>query len=264
MADVSIQAAQEAHARQKVDAPTAFMRHVPDFQRDGYDFATGRTFNTRLAFEFGKWDDPNEDGDADVAALQALHESAVAAFGDLMDTLHSVAEDDDPSLNAGGRLKIAARIVEPKLNGLAERAAAEVERVAAEIEREVSAVEHATRVRDAADAVLHDGIRRHWQGLDAGARAAQVVMVDQLDTATLQALATGPAYLSGLTDTQQGRLRTELARRVAPERVARVNRLRHGLALVAQATSALDAKANKFIDFNQARALLEREAARSI
>lgn len=263
MTEASLQTDQATYLRKQADAPTAFMRSVPSFQEDGYDFETGRTFNTRLSLEFGRWDDANDDGDADVATLHALHDSAVAAFGDLVDTLHSVAEDDDPSLNAGGRLKIAARIVEPKLNALAERASVEVDRVAGEIERELAAMDEAARTRDAADAMLHDGIRRHWLAMDAAARAAQCQFADRLDDDSLRALATGPAYLSGLTDKQQARLRTELAGRVAPERMQRVNRLRRGLALVAQATSALDAKANKFLDFTKARALIEREAARN-
>lgn len=258
----------DKHQRDLAEGRYQFLRHEPDFTKDGFDLATGRIAETKLRFEFGVWKETEGlEGDEDLGSLRSLHEMARKELSDMIDTFVSVRDDDDPTLNPAGRLKIAARTIEPKLERLAATAEREFTRINAEIEREEGEIARAMKVADAADAVMHDGIRRHWSGLDAVKRAASLNehSIAQLDTVTLQALAAPgvPHYLAGLTAEQQARARAELGRRLAPDRTRRVTALRDGKAVALQALSALDRKANRLLDFNRARQLIELEAQRA-
>ena len=256
---------QQSH-QAKLNAPTAFLKNVPGA---GGKFDTinldGRiTMPTLWEAEFGKWEDvPGLEDDDDLAILKGLHTIAQERVVDMVQTFASVAADDDPSLNADGRLKIAAKVVEPKLTHLAGLAEREMGRVNESIKREQAEIEKASKTADPIDIALHDSIRRHWEGLDDKTRGKRLIEPSKLDMQTLQALATGPAYLGGLSEPQQDRLRTELAQRVAPDRVKRVQALQMGKALSQQALAALDRKAHGWLDFKKARALIEREAKRT-
>lgn len=256
------------HVKDRNEGRYAFLRREPDFDKDGFDLATGQTADTKLRLEMGIWREAEGlDGDEDLNALRSLHEMAGKELFGMIDALRDVRDEDDPSLNPDGRLKMAARILEPKLERLAATAEREFARVDAEIEREEAEIARSTKVGDAADAVMHDAIRRYWSEQDVAKRvtALSEFGVGKLDTATLQALAAPgvPPYLVGLTAEQQARARAELGRRMAPDRTRRVAALRDGKAVALQALSALDRKANRLLDFNRARQLIEIEAKRA-
>ena len=82
------------------------------------------------------------------------------------------------------------------------------------------------------------------------------------DTETLRALATMPAYLSGLTQDQQRKARDRAAVLVAPERVAKIAALRNGQILAENAVREYGKRVRGLIDFKKAEALNEREAQR--
>lgn len=258
---LALQQAQYLHDRDT--DRLGFLRNRPSWDRDGIDLDTGR-ISMRVDMEFGKWEEPEElADDEDLRAVRALHQRARERFGEILETIKQVSSDDDPSLNAAGRLKIAAKVIEPKLLHLADVAKREVARVDEAIASEHEQIDRAMKPGDPSDIAVQGDIRRHWQTMSAEARTSRAILTKDMDTTTLQALATGPAYLSGLSDTLQARIRAELARRVAPERVKRAEALTVGKARAIQALTALDRRANRLIDFRKARALIEREAKRN-
>jgi hypothetical protein len=245
-----------------------FLSAKPSFG-DGFDPGSGKFMEPVIRVQFGDWQDIGEpDGDADLAALKSVRDQAEKQHRGMFETIVAVANDDDPSLNADGRLKVAAKILEPKLRVLAEVAEREFARANAAIEQEQAKVARAVRVADPLDIAVHSDIRAHLQRLDPSARTAVVTMaVHDGDVRTLQAIATAPAYLSGLKEDGAGQLyqraQEALATRMAPNETRRISRLRQGLAMSAQAVSVLDRTAKKLIDFNKARTLIEREAKRA-
>ena len=131
--------AAQAQALARENDPAGFMAESPSFERHGFDIDTGNTFETWARVRFGAWQDSDLDGkDADLAILRGIHDRAVGHWRGLPDTLRSVRDDDDPTLNADGRLRTAARILEPKLKALEDLRDRELPRIAAEAEREVS------------------------------------------------------------------------------------------------------------------------------
>lgn len=246
----------------------AFLKAPASFDEDGFNLSAGRTEigDARLRVLFGAWDDADAtDGDEDMAALKAIHQQARDGYLQIVEVLHQVANDDDATLDGDGRLKIAARAIEPRLTALSQVADREVAKATEAIARERAEIQKAARVIDPVDLSTHGEIRQHWQRMkDDAAREArtQPSVLANLDLATLQALATGPEYLSGLSKEAQARVRAELGERVSPARAARVRALEDGIGRVANALAALDRKANKFLDFPKARALRERERAR--
>ncbi|MBF6022862.1 hypothetical protein [Lysobacter niastensis] len=268
MADAQLVQAQEQYLRDKAASPTGFLRHVPTF-RDGYDMATGKVFETLLKAEFGEWEDAKGlEGDDDLTVLRSLHTMAHERFGDMVNTFSQVAADDDPSLNADGRLKIAVRIIEPKLAKLAELAEREFARVDEAIKHDEAEIAKAVRVADPIDIAVHSDIRAHIRSL-SGSKAAMAahIAINSGDLQTLQAIASAPAYMTGLVVDGEPHsaylaVQRALQERMAPNHTRRVDALRLGKARALQALSALDRKANKFLDFKRARQLIEREVKR--
>jgi hypothetical protein len=266
--------AQAAYAKQQEANTADFLSAEPDLSRDGFDL-TGRLAESSLHRQFGEWQEPEGlEADEDMAVLRGLHDTALQRFKDMVGTIIAVRDDDDPSLNKEGRLKIAAKVIEPKLGELAQTVQREFTRVAEAIEQEEEQILQTVRKADALDISTFDGIRSYWRS-DAAEKQRRMLMlpeslegdakcvVQSLDTQTLQALALAPAYMSGLTDRQHDAVRTALAVRMAPERIKRVRALRIGMAVTTQALQTLDRKAHKFVDFKRARALIEREAKRN-
>lgn len=270
MAEPTLMEAQRQYLLEKQASPTGFLRHVPSL-RDGFDMTTGKLHEPLLLAEFGEWQaTPGLEGDQDLAVLEGLHGVARERFNEMARTLLDVAADDDPSLNADGRLKIAARIIEPKLTHLGELAQREIAKVDASIEREEAEIAKAVRVADPIDIAVHSDIRAHIRSL-SGSKAAMTAhaAINSGDMQTMQAIASAPAYMTGLVvnggepHSAYIAVQDELRRRMAPDRVKRVEALRGGKARAIQALVALDRKANKFLDFKRARGLIEREAKRN-
>lgn len=219
--------------------------------------------------QLGEWEQPaGMEGDPDLAILQALHALALDRYDGMVDTLAQVRADDDPSLNDDGRLKIAAQIVEPKLAKLAELAEVQIGKVDASIAAVEGEIGAAVRQAQPVDIAVHADIRAHLRTL-GGSRAVAAVYaaINARDIQTLQAIATAPAYLSGLSTEHNAHVAYEhvssaLRTHLAPEQCKRLEALRIGKARALQALSALDRQANARIDFKKARQLAEREAAR--
>lgn len=228
--------------------------------------------------QFGTWDIEVPEDDRDLAVLASLHAMALQRHESIYDTIEQIAMDDDPTLNNDGRLKIVGGIIEPKLEELAELAQREFARADASLEATRAEIHKAIRQADAVDIALHDSIRRHWlESKDPEiAKLKRVIDIDNrlreqgqgthgshlasIDTVTLQALAAGPAYLSGLTEGTYAAVRQELTTRLAPQLAKRANALIAGKAKAAQALSALDKAAKRLIDFPKARKLRERQS----
>jgi len=239
--------------RQPVPAPgtrAEFLKALPDPVSDAFDLK-GRVYDDRIRFAFGQWDVEASD-DADVRAMASLHERAVGEFRAMAQTVASVYADDDPALNSAGRLTLTAGIVGERIQSLTASAERELDRVQARIAGEEAQLNATYRAAEPAQAVLHDAIRRHVKenGLDRLALAR-----GETDTDTLQAIAGGPAFLSGLDQEQHARVCKLLAERTQPERVQIIAQLRKAKFRAVQAIAALDRKAGKFIDFKRARAL---------
>jgi len=227
-----------------------FLKLVPNYVQDGFDLA-GKVYEDRLHLAFGRWDVEVGDDD-DLRALESLHRRSIDEYRALAGTLQSVYSDPDPTLNSAGRLKIAGSTIEPRIQALATVAERELARADERIEAEEKAIAAVYKATDSTQAVLHGEIRRHVadKGLNRLALAR-----GELDDATLQAIASGPAYLSGLDADTYQRVRQLLAERAAPERVQKINRLRQGKQRAVRALDALDRKSRMFVDFDKARAL---------
>lgn len=260
--------AQAAYLQRKAEDRAGFLKTRPEIGKDGFDLATGALAPQLLEVQFGRWEEtPGLEEDPELAVLQSLHAMARERFAAMVGTFIEVRDDDDPSLNADGRLKIAARILEPKLAELDRLAEREFERVGAEIRREEAEIGKAIRVADPIDIAVHGSIREHFKAL-GGAAAVGAIYGAMIagDVGTLQAIATAPPYLSGLIGDSgkatHAKVQARLAELTAPERVKRVTALKLGLATASQAVQTLGRKADRLIDFKKARALNEREAQR--
>lgn len=273
MAEPTLAQQQAEYLAQKAADRTGFLRALPS-TGDGFDMVLGRPAPAALQNTFGPWIDEDSiqgprldltglDDDRDLASLQGLHSLAVKGFLDMVETFAQVRDDDDPTLNVDGRLKVAARIIEPRLNSLATLAERELATVDKRLDAERSDLDKAMGATDPSIAPMLDSIRRHWEGKGDAWRSKQTAAPASLDDATLHALATGPAYLTGLSDEQQARVREEWGNRRAPDTLRRIAALERGRAAALHALSALDKKANKFLDFKRARALIEQEAQRN-
>lgn len=241
----------------------AFLREDPDLQSAGFNLRTGMLSQTFPVTAFGRWEQPEGlDDDTDLAVLRNLHERAVGEWREMAQTVVDVYADPDPSLNEAGRLKIAARVIKPRLDQLAEVAAEQLAKVDQAVQAEEAAIAAALRPTDPAAAALHADIRAHWKSAKTEGERNQLILgilQGSIDDDTLAAIASAPAYLSGMTADLHAKARTLLAQRRAPDRVRRVEALRLGKARALQALSALDRTANRLIDFRKAAALAEKE-----
>lgn len=273
MAEPTLAQQQAQYLAAKAADRTGFLKAMPT-TGDGFDLTLGRAAPETLQNTFGPWIDEDSiqgprldltglDDDRDLASLQGLHSLAVKGFLDMVETFAQVRDDDDPTLNVDGRLKVAARIIEPRLNSLATLAERELATVDKRLDAERSDLDKAMGATDPSIAPMLDSIRRHWEGKGDAWRSKQAGAPDRLDDATLQALATGPAYLTGLSDQQQARVREEWASRRAPDTLRRIAALERGRTAALRAITTLSKKADKFLDFKKARALIEQEAQRN-
>lgn len=241
----------------------AFLREDPDLQSAGFNLRTGMLSQTFPVTAFGRWEQPEGlDDDIDLAVLRNLHARAVGEWREMAQTVTAVYADPDPSLNEAGRLKTAARVIKPRLDQLAEVAAEQLAKVDQAVQAEEAAIAAALRPTDPAAAALHADIRAHWKAAKTEGERHQLILgilQGSLDDDTLAAIASAPAYLSGMTADLHAKARTLLAQRRAPDRVRRVEALRLGKARALQALSALDSTANRLIDFRKAAALAEKE-----
>ena len=229
-----------------------------------HGFGGGQYIEPVMRSYFGTMPEaPELEGDEDYRALVSLHALAEKTWRGVITTIEQVRTDDDPSLNRDARLKIVGQVVEPKVEAVAQTASRELARVKAAVEGIQAKVEQAVRVADPIDVAVHADIRSHFKALEPNMRmAAAHTAINEGDTRTLQALATAPAYLCGLahpTGLQlHAQIKAVVAERMAPDLVRREKRLQEGLAIAAQALSALDTRVNRTIDMHKARQLRER------
>lgn len=250
-------------------AERGFLRRVPDFNRDGFDLDNGNVAKAALRVSFGDWsgdelrDLPNLDegteGDEDLRALKVVHKQAVEGFVEMAGTLQQLGFDRSEGMDNDLRLRTAAKVLEPKLARLAETAEREIARAEAAIAAETDAIDQAATASGAGDAAGHTEIRQHWARMDSDARSR--ALVGDLDTTTLRALGSMPAYLSGLSEQQHAQVRALMAERVSPERTRRIRYLTAGKVLAEQAVQTYDRRARRLVDFDKARRLAEAEAA---
>ena len=152
------------------------------------------------------------------AALTGIYE----AYGKINDTAAKVADK--------GRLASAAQ-------PFAERAVQQAGRAVTTLRKRVEHLdsEIATALKPPVEPNLAGQIRAHWAQSGkalTGVKAA----IDDGDTATMSAVLSAPAYLSGLTDKNQATLRLVAAAAVAPDMVARRGETADALARVERAT----------------------------
>ena len=258
-------AAQAQYLARKENDPAGFMTQRPDWGKHGFDVDNGKVFEAVGQARFGQWEDSDLDGkDADLAILRGIHDRAVGQWRGLPDTLRAVRDDDDPTLNTDGRLKVAARILEPKLKALEDLRDRELPRIAAEAEREEGEVDKVMRDMDPAAVAAGGEIRTYLRGLNDSKRNLAVLRALQDgDVETLRAIALAPVYLSGVTAEQHQRARETVSAKLAPERVARITALRNGAVLARRAVDEYTRITRSLIDFRKAGALIERENKRN-
>ncbi len=136
------------------------------------------------------------------AALTGIYE----AYGKINDTAAKVADK--------GRLASAAQ-------PFAERAVQQAGRAVTTLRKQIAHLdgEIATALKPPVEPNLAGQIRSHWARSGkalTGVKAA----IDDGDAATMSAVLSAPAYLSGLTDKSQATLRLVAAAAVAPDMVA--------------------------------------------
>ena len=243
------------------EARTSFLRKSPDMQSAGFNLATGGISPLFSRIRFGEWEEPAGEmsADQDVSVLRSLHERSVSTWREMAQTLQEVHDDDDPSLNAAGRLKLAAKIVGPKLQQLMKVADQELAKVQARIDDEEAKVQGVIRDRARDDATLHDSIRRHVY--ENGVNLTAVAQ-GKLDLDTLCAIGSAPAYLSKIDGTSYRMVREQLAERIVPEQSQRIKALQLSKARALQAVTTVDNLAKSLIDFDKAAELSIRERQR--
>lgn len=147
------------------------------------------------------------------------------AYGKINDTAAAVADK--------GRLASAAQ-------PFAEKAVANAGRAMATLKAQIEHLdgEIAQRLRPTVEPNLAGQIRAHWAGAP-GAKALEGVRkaIADGDAATMSAVLSAPAYLSGLSDKSQAVLRLVAAEHFAPEQTARRNETVDALDRVEKANS---------------------------
>lgn len=239
----------------------AFLREYPDLQSVGFNLRTGMVSQTFPLITFGRWEQPEGlEADTDLGVLRSLHERAVGTWRGMAQSLQDISDDDDPALNDAGRLKTAAEVIKPKLDELQAVAESELARVDQAIAQEEAAVAASLRPADPALAALHSDIRAHWKATKAEERSGLMLGILQgtIDDDTLTAIATAPGYMTGISADLHDKARALLAKRLAPERVKRIDALRVGKARALQALTGLQRTAGQLIDFKKAAQLAEK------
>lgn len=235
-------------------ARAGFLRpQVPEQKRlVGFDLRTGNYSSIWQRINMGTFPEGGE-GDEDVGVLRNLHERAGRTHREMAEAIVGLYADGD--LDNDTRLLLAGKVVAPKLAALAESAERELGKVDERIAKEEAELSAALVPTNAALAVMHEGIRAHVR--EHGVNLTQLHR-DELDDDTLAAVATAPAYLSGMSPDTHKLAREQYAKRVARDRVERIARLKSGKHVALQALQALDTTARHLIDFEKAGQLDEK------
>lgn len=274
MSEPSLAALQAAHIDAKSRAPYGFLKEPLSASTHGYEpdpqgGAEGRFSELGERLRFGEWTDvEGMEADEDYRALKTIHDAARNTWRSVVSTIEKVQADKDPTLNNDGKLKILGRVVEPRLEELARTAERELAKVEDSLAQVADEMTKAQRQVDPVDLAVHADIRRYWKDNAAAPDIRQAKMNlllseatpdagKSLDTLTLQALVTAPAYLSGLSDKQQDRAKALLAERMTPDLVRRTNALVRGRGVAAKAVQTLEGLVHRTIDMTRARSLRE-------
>lgn len=106
-------------------------------------------------------------------------------------------------------------------------------------------IDDSLRVTNAADAILHSEIRRIWREDSKGSNNNYRLEVEDLTLDELYALATGPSYLSGLSESNQKLARDKLAWDISPAKMHDVLLLTKAKLRALMAMNALDQDVRK-------------------
>ncbi len=153
-------------------------------------------------------------------ALTSLYD----AYGRINDTAGKVQDK--------ARLASAAQPFAERAVQQAGRAIKTMQQQVAHLDREI-----ATALRPAVEPSLAAQIRAHWAGTGAKALPGLRKAIEAGDAATVGAVLNAPAYLSGLSEENQGLLRAMAAEKFAPEKVAQRAETADALARVERATT---------------------------
>ena len=273
MSEPSLAAQQAAYLEAKSRAPYGFLREplsatVQGYEPDPTGAGQGRFNELRESIRFGEWQDaPELESDEDYRALKTIHGAARQTWRGIVGLIEQVQADKDPTLNNDAKLKILGRVIEPKLEELAGATQRELSRVDGALAALREQMEQAQREADPVGVAVHAEIRAHWKANadapDIRLAKAQLRMGAELgdgsgiDTQTLQALATGPAYLSGLTPAQHDRAKALLAERLTPSLVAKASALQRGREAAEKAVAGLEGLVHRTVDMDRARKLRE-------
>ena len=252
-----------AHIREHKERG-GFLRADPVLIRDGFDLSSGAVSNTWRRLNVGEFETPDDMADdPDLGVLRNLHKRAGDEHRALAETLAAVYADDDPALNTAGRVKLAARLVTPKLEELAAVATRELDQVDARIGQEEAELAKSLKPTDPATGALHSDIRGYWlaesQKPSTTRSLISPIITGEIDDDTLFAVATAPAYMSGISPRLHEQARELLAQRLAPDRARRITALKVGKQRAVMALSALDGVVKRLVDFKRAEELSAKE-----
>lgn len=274
MTEPSLATLQAAHIDARSRAPYGFLSEPLSAATHGYEpdphgGPEGRFSELGERLRFGEWaDEEDMEADEDYRAMKTIHEAARKTWRGIVGTIEQVQADKDPTLNNDGKLKILGKVVQPKLEALAQTAERELARVDASLDQVAGEITKAQRVVDPVDLAVHADIRRYWKdhadSPDVRQAKAHLLVDGKLgdtgqgvDTQTLQALVNAPAYLSGLTTVQHNRAKALLAKRMTPDLVKRGEALVRARSTAAKAVQTLEGLVNRTINLTRAKQLQE-------
>lgn len=162
----------------------------------------------------------------------------------------------DPSQTEAAKLKSIASEARRAADKARNNALAAIEHAHGAVKAIEQDLRAAARPPNPVDAGLDAEVRAYLRGLPPTDAFDQVMRAadsyTEESTSLLRAAASGPSFLSGLTDDMQRQCRDRLLARIKPEQVQTLGRYRKGIETANKAVKALETHVADFVDFETA------------
>lgn len=199
-------------------------------------------------------EDDAKDAPPALRDLQQAHSLTVRTWTAIYGLIESAGRD--PSQSEAAKLKSIAAEARKAADKAKNNALAAIEHAHGAMKVIEQDLRAASRPPTPTDAGIDAEVRAYLRGLKPADAFAQVMKAadsySEESTALLRAAASGPAFLSGLTDDMQRQCRDRFLARIKPEQVEALGRYRKGIDTANKAIKALDSHVADFVDFETA------------
>lgn len=199
-------------------------------------------------------EDDAKDAPPALRDVQQAHSYAVRTWTAIYGLIESASRD--PSQSEAAKLKSIAAEARKAADKAKNNALAAIDHASNAVKMIEQDLRAASRPPTPVDAGIDAEVRAYLRGLKPADAFAQVMRAADSytdeSTALLRAAASGPAFLSGLSDDMQRQCRDRFLARIKPEQVEALGRYRKGIETANKAIKALDTHVADFVDFETA------------